>query len=287
MTFVTVNALPFFDKQIMKDLQTLIVLLLVVIHTCTPEEMASVSNCPDSVCFCRVLDTADCSYRNLSNIPRGLPASIRSLIMSGNPLYSLSDDFFRPVENLTLKNLALDNCYIGRISTFTLEPLTSLEVLDLSSNRLYNAMLDECTEKLGYSTLKVLNLSGNVLYALDAMYNFLENKWFSNLTDLVLRQSQVSKVEMKSLKNLLNLQTLDLSKNAIEKFFFIWIANSKDFGSVIKLPSKIPETLQWFKKSFLSGTRDPTSPQKPNLGDLFTHRLRTLLDNFGQTRPFS
>lgn len=250
MTFVTVNALPFFDKQIMKDLQTLIVLLLVVIHTCTPEEMASVSNCPDSVCFCRVLDTADCSYRNLSNIPRGLPASIRSLIMSGNPLYSLSDDFFRPVENLTLKNLALDNCYIGRISTFTLEPLTSLEVLDLSSNRLYNAMLDECTEKLGYSTLKVLNLSGNVLYALDAVYNFLENKWFSNLTDLVLRQSQVSKVEMKSLKNLLNLQTLDLSKNAIEKFFSYGLPTLKTLDLSSNFLPKFPRPCNGSKNPF-------------------------------------
>lgn len=128
----------------MKYLRTLTVFLLLAIHTCTPDEMASASHCPDSVCFCRVLDTADCSYRNLSNIPRGLPASIRYLVMSGNPLYSLSDDFFRPVENLTLKNLALDKCNIFRISTFTLEPLRSLEMLDLSSNKLY--ILDECTE---------------------------------------------------------------------------------------------------------------------------------------------
>ena len=102
-------------------------------------------------------------------------------------------------------------------------------------------MIYECTEKLGYSTLKVLNLSGNSLYTLDAIYNFLENKWFSNLTDLVMQQSQVRKVEMKSLKNLLNLQTLDFSQNSI------WIADSKNFGSVIELPSRIPEALQWFK----------------------------------------
>lgn len=125
---------------------------------------------------------------------------IYHVVMSGNPLYFLSDDFFRPVENLTLKSLALYKCYIVRISTFTLEPLRSLEMLDLSSNKLYNAMLDECNEKLGYSTLQVLYLSGNLLYALDAIYIFLENKLFSNLTDLVMQQSQVRKVEMKSVK---------------------------------------------------------------------------------------
>uniref|UniRef100_A0A8W8KH69 Uncharacterized protein n=1 Tax=Magallana gigas TaxID=29159 RepID=A0A8W8KH69_MAGGI len=67
------------ERTIMKYLRTLTVFLLLAIHTCTPDEMASASHCPDSVCFCRVLDTADCSYRNLSNIPSGLPASIRTI----------------------------------------------------------------------------------------------------------------------------------------------------------------------------------------------------------------
>lgn len=247
----------------MKYLRTLTVFLLLVIHTCIPDGMASTSHCPDSVCFCRVLDTADCSYRNLSNIPSGLPASIRSLVMSGNPLYSLSDDFFRPVENLTLKNLALDKCNIFRMSTFTLEPLRSLEMLDLSSNKLYNAMLDECTEKLGYSTLKVLNLSGNLLYTLDAIYNFLENKWFSNLTDLIMQQSQVRKVEMKSLKNLLYLQTLDLSQNAIEQFSSYGLPTLKtlDLSS-----NSLPE--------FPRPCNGSNNPFYPKLENLFLRRNR-------------
>lgn len=179
------------------------------------------------------------------------------------------DSVFRPVEKQLLESLAL-------------EPLTLLEVLDLSSNKLYNAMLDEWNEKLGYSTLRGLNLSRIWLYALDAMYNFLENKWFSNLTDLVMQQSQVRKVEMKSFKNLLKLQTPYLSQKSI------WIADSKNLSSNF-LP-EFPRPCYCSNNLYYTALESYFSAEistVPYLGDLLTRRLRTLLNRIGQTRFFS
>lgn len=170
----------------MKYLWMLIVFLLLVIYMCLLDEMVLVLYCLDFVCFCWVLDIVDCFYRSFSNILSGFLVLIWFLVMLGNLLYFFFDDFFCFVENFILKNLVLDKCNIFRIFIFILELLRLLEMLDFFSNKLYNVMLDECIEKLGYLIFKVLNLLGNLLYILDVIYNFLENKWFLNLIDFIM-----------------------------------------------------------------------------------------------------
>ena len=99
--------------------------------------------CAHTRCLCYKKHIADCSYKNLTAIPRGLPSTIRKILLTGNNFQELEDNAFKPLLSLNVKHLALDRCHIEKISSLALNPLSHLRFLDLSFNKLsFRAVLE-------------------------------------------------------------------------------------------------------------------------------------------------
>ncbi|XP_062604742.1 toll-like receptor 13 [Saccostrea cucullata] len=167
------------------------------------------SYCQNTVCFCLDKYTADCSHRNLTAIPYGFPPTIDNLIFTGNDLHTLGDDFFSPLVHITLRKLSMDYCEIWNISDLAFMPLSSLEYLDLSHNRLRYFEIFNGTQYLNTSSIQVLNISANPISNLQ----YLENFWFRNLKEIVMKRNDILTCNLQNFLKIENVTKLDLSVN--------------------------------------------------------------------------
>ncbi|XP_061185780.1 toll-like receptor 4 [Saccostrea echinata] len=180
-------------------------------------EEKRVSYCPTTKCFCRKRSTADCSERNLSTLPRGLPRSIKTLILNGNNFPDLEDNDFNPVAHLKLEILRMKNCSIERISKFAFQTLKSLVNLDLSYNKLSGDMLYLATRSLGKSRLKTLDVSGNYFNGSGDQFSGFRSDWFLRLREVSLINTNIEDFNFSSLSKLKKLKKLNLGGNRITK----------------------------------------------------------------------
>ncbi|XP_062581165.1 toll-like receptor 4 [Saccostrea cucullata] len=179
------------------------------------EEKHHVSYCQTKNCFCRNKSTADSSYKNLSTLPRGLPRTITSLILTGNDFPDLKDEDFNPVAHLKLKSLIMKHCNIESISKSAFQTLSSLVKFDLSYNRITGKMLYLATRSLGKSRIKILDVSGNYFNGSNDQFSGFRNEWFLQLRELCLVGINVNIFNFTTLSTLKKLSKLDLGSNRI------------------------------------------------------------------------
>ncbi|XP_056008532.1 toll-like receptor 2 type-1 [Ostrea edulis] len=179
------------------------------------------SFCPDSLCFCPDVLTADCSNRNLQSIPAGLPSSIRTLILSRNKFHILRNDTFDPITNFNITNLVMDNCQMKNISERSFASLEKLEYLDLSFNNLNVKDINNGIKYLGKSSLRVFNMSGTLfdsrLFPVRNNNVFL-TRWLRSLREVVIRSCGIRYFSFKSFAKLTNISKIDLGNNLISNY---------------------------------------------------------------------
>ncbi|GCB65236.1 trophoblast glycoprotein [Scyliorhinus torazame] len=198
----------------------------------------ALSSCPSSCECSEPAKTVKCVNRELSSIPSGIPASVRTLFITGNNIsrlesgafgqslqqlltLSLSGNRIRAVDSLVfaslpkLQQLDLSNNRISRLqaAAFGAAPL-SLQELNLSRALLNGSVVEQLSESLqsgSLSNLRQLQLAENDLFYLPA-------RTFSRLPSLQhleLRNNSI--VELRETFRNLTLRTLDLSSNALKR----------------------------------------------------------------------
>lgn len=118
------------------------------------------STCCPETCWCSnaTQPTVDCSYRNLINVPTGLPFDLRHLSLSVNDIRDLNAASFTNI--LKVKFLWIAYNKITTIQPGTFQNLTNLTNLDLSHNQLLDFPWQDLSA-LKY--LQLLNLNNNKL----------------------------------------------------------------------------------------------------------------------------
>jgi len=150
------------------------------------------------------LKRIDLSNNNILNFPYhlGMLPNLIEINMSYNNITKITDEI-QYFKNLSTLNLSKN--YIDEISK-NIEKLTKLEYLDLSSCNLINETLPLEIFKL--NNLRILSLEDNLLEYIPEEIDSLKN-----LTSLSLAYNAIGQITNKSLFNLVNLRTLDLSNN--------------------------------------------------------------------------
>ncbi len=160
------------------------------------------SRCPQE-CLCSSITAIFCVQQNLSNMPRGLPSSTKTLYVFQNNINTLQQQDF--VELGKLGMLDLSQNALSEIPDGVFSPLSSLHNLDLSSNHITHIFKDSFT---GLVNLERIYLYSNRIQSIHpAAFEGLEN-----LLELKLQGNQISVLPALQLPKLLH---LDLSYNSI------------------------------------------------------------------------
>lgn len=167
------------------------------------------------------LETLDLSYNNLSQVPRGLPQSLKSLNLSSNRIQYMSKDDFRGLHNLKYLRIQ-GNCPRCQNAPYPCVPCLNGS-LEIDSDAFHNL-----------TQLEHLNIGGNSL-------QHVKSSWFEKLDKL--RQLFLSfnflLKEMteggKFLAFLPSLQIFDMSFNFALKYYPTTIHLSKEFSKLRSL----------------------------------------------------
>ncbi|XP_013149323.1 PREDICTED: uncharacterized protein LOC106111726 [Papilio polytes] len=154
----------------------------------------------DSVCRTYILNDMqyiDCSDRGLTELPEMIDYDAQAILLSNNNFIAFPEG---------------------------LENFSSVELLDMSGNRLTNP-LPTYFQKL--QNLRTLNLSNN---------NY--DKWVSSDTEyhikrLDLSKNKISNIDMKAFEKMTNLSFLDLSENRIDDLPSTVFSDAKNLDTVI------------------------------------------------------
>lgn len=192
----------------------LVLSAIVFAHIITKAYGKTEQFCGHTRCLCYERHIADCSYKNLTIIPHGLPSTIWKILLSGNNFKELKDITFKPLLGLNVKHLALDRCHIENMSSFAFKTLPHLRFLDLSFNNLSFDIINTAISRLGRSDLKVLNISGNTQGSRSPGEIF-SAKWLRGVRELVMQNMKVQILNFASFRFLTELRKLDLSNNAL------------------------------------------------------------------------
>lgn len=139
------------------------------------------------IIYCHVTDTnvteyyANCTYRNLEDVPQNLTPNITFLNMAGNNIASINGSSFQ--RYTSLRKLSLAKNTIARLDDSDFVHIPHLEMLDLSLNH-----------------IRYINISEDVFKSLYGL-TYLDIK--QDLPDIWLNETYPS-----ALRHLLNLQTL-------------------------------------------------------------------------------
>ncbi|XP_062586455.1 toll-like receptor 3 [Saccostrea cucullata] len=187
---------------------------VIVVQMAMGARLKMKSFCPHTKCFCPVRNVADCSYKNISVIPRGLPITIQRILLSGNNFLELRDHTFNHIMDMNIKYLALDHCNIRKISPLAFINLKDLRFLDLSYNELTFKCMEEGFIRLGISEVKILNISGN-LREPRSLKSLFKVAWLRELKELVIQKNKILTINFSSFSDLRKLRRLDLSDNGM------------------------------------------------------------------------
>uniref|UniRef100_A0A1A8RFZ5 Ig-like domain-containing protein n=1 Tax=Nothobranchius rachovii TaxID=451742 RepID=A0A1A8RFZ5_9TELE len=133
-----------------------------------------VQSCP-SLCSCQDKFSqkfADCAYKELLEVPVGLPSDSTTVSLSANKIETLKSKSFVNITQVT--SLWLAHNKIVAIETNTLAPLIQLRNLDISNNKIVNFPWEDLQNLTALQLLKMNN---------NEMVNLPKNA-FSTLKDL-------------------------------------------------------------------------------------------------------
>uniref|UniRef100_A0A3Q2P192 Immunoglobulin superfamily containing leucine-rich repeat 2 n=1 Tax=Fundulus heteroclitus TaxID=8078 RepID=A0A3Q2P192_FUNHE len=116
-----------------------------------------VQSCPE---FCSCQDKfahqfADCAYKELLEVPVGLPFNVTTVSLSANKIKSLKSKSFVNITQVT--SLWLAHNEIVSIQTNTLSPLVQLRNLDISNNKIVNFPWGDLRNLTALQLLKMNN----------------------------------------------------------------------------------------------------------------------------------
>ncbi|XP_026176035.1 immunoglobulin superfamily containing leucine-rich repeat protein 2-like [Mastacembelus armatus] len=128
---------------------------------------------------------AECSYKNFTQIPDGLPPNVQSVSLSANKIRSIALGTF---DNITqVASLWMSHNEIISIEQGTLAPLVHLRNLDISHNKIVNFPWEDLQN---LRALQLLKMNHNQMV-------YLPRDAFSNLKDL--RSLQLNNNELTSI----------------------------------------------------------------------------------------
>ncbi|XP_077600827.1 immunoglobulin superfamily containing leucine-rich repeat protein 2-like [Stigmatopora nigra] len=119
--------------------------------------LACVRCCPEQ-CTCQdktAHQFADCSYKELLDVPAGLPTNVTTVGLSANKIKSLKSKSFANITQVT--SLWLAHNEIVSIQMGTLAPLVQLRNLDISHNKIVNFPWKDLTNLTALQLLKMNN----------------------------------------------------------------------------------------------------------------------------------
>ncbi|XP_024138305.1 immunoglobulin superfamily containing leucine-rich repeat protein 2 [Oryzias melastigma] len=146
-------------------------LQLLALWTC----VLGVVHCCPELCICQDKFNqyfADCAYKNLQEVPVGLPINVTTVSLSANQIKLLKSNSFISISQVTSVWLAHNE--IVTIEMGTLAPLVHLRNLDVSNNKIVNFPWEDLRN---LTTLQLLKMNNN------EMVN-LPKDAFSTLKDL-------------------------------------------------------------------------------------------------------
>ncbi|KAL5738657.1 hypothetical protein ACOSP7_031418 [Xanthoceras sorbifolium] len=207
--------------------------------------------------------------------PEGLD-NLESLDLSGN---KLNNSILSSVTALTsLRKLSLsDNGLEGIIDVADLDPLSNLEFLDMSHNKIDKFVVPKGLDKLEYLDLSGNKLNNSILSSVAAL---------TSLRELYLGDNGLEGiVNVAELYSLSNLETLDMSDNKIDKFVFpkgnkglrnlsslsLTNVSINDGSSLLQSLGSFPslKTLDLGSNNFIESTTSGDLPNFKNLTDLY------------------
>ncbi|XP_057693384.1 immunoglobulin superfamily containing leucine-rich repeat protein 2 [Corythoichthys intestinalis] len=130
---------------------------LVVIVALWSALLACVRCCPEK-CTCQdklAHQFADCSYKELLDVPAGLPSNVTTVGLSANKIKSLKNKSFINITQVT--SLWLAHNEIVSIQTGTLAPLVQLRNLDISYNKIVYFPWEDLVNLTALQLLKMNN----------------------------------------------------------------------------------------------------------------------------------
>ncbi|XP_078742043.1 immunoglobulin superfamily containing leucine-rich repeat protein 2 [Lampetra fluviatilis] len=216
--------------------------LIILVVGCIAS-LRSATACPEP---CKCLDKfvhqiANCAYKQLETVPKGLPANITSLSLSANRLRSLSRDAFEEIP--LMSSLWLSHNELVSIEKGTLAGLVQLRNLDLSNNQLADFSWEDLRN---LTALQVLKLNNNNLAR-------LPRDAFETLTDLRslrLHHNLFATIEEGTFENLHALSHLLLYENPLRcsckaRWLPAWLnTTSIDIPSKEKIACAEPDELK-------------------------------------------
>ncbi|XP_067292656.1 immunoglobulin superfamily containing leucine-rich repeat protein 2 [Pseudorasbora parva] len=146
-------------------------LMLIALGTAV---IGSVHCCPEQ-CTCSDKynhQFADCAYKNLLEVPMGLPSNVTTVSLSANKLKVLKSKAFINVTQTT--SLWLAHNEIVTIERDTLAPMIQLRNLDISHNKIVHFPWEDLTN---LTALQLLKMNNNEMVS-------IPKNAFSNLKDL-------------------------------------------------------------------------------------------------------
>ncbi|XP_018566482.1 leucine-rich repeat-containing protein 24 [Anoplophora glabripennis] len=199
-------------------------------------------------CECRWVSgkkTAFCSNKNLNEIPKDLPSSVREIDFSNNSLYSLGSYEFANANLRNIHKLKFQNCSIEIVNESAFNGLGVLIELDLSRNRIGVLSKDVFRDNI---KLRILILSYNKIRVLDD--GLLHNMTY--LQKVLLNNNNIEAITPTTFQNLPVLNHIDLAFNRIQRITF----DLKEY--VVKLMSLNVEGNPWICDCNLQAFRQST-----------------------------
>jgi Leucine-rich repeat (LRR) protein len=136
-----------------------------------------------------------------------LPASVTKLLLAGNQLSRLDDDFFSRFENLEAVSIADNSLTSFPSSLYKVKNLNKV----LASGNMLTALFEDSF--VAHKSLNILNFSGNAI----SEWNDHTLAKLTNLKQLDLSNNKLTMLPKKAFHDLDNLESLDLRNNQIEK----------------------------------------------------------------------
>ena len=168
------------------------------------DEAYSDEICTD-ICSCSY-GNADCSYRNLTEVPRDLPATTKVLILTGNDIRQIKKDDFTRYHYL--KELYLADNPIDTIAVGCFNMLSQL-------NKLTMAL--PTTDVTDYMFTGLYGLKHLELHGIGGIQdNVLGTYMSTNLRYLAISRTSIRNITKSMFRRIHHIETLNLSGNAIE-----------------------------------------------------------------------